>query len=37
VVRGLIGDKKALAEALKLSEDKKIILAQTVGYPDIRN
>ena len=37
VIRGLIGDKKALAEALKLTEDKKIILAQTVGYPDIRN
>lgn len=34
VVRGLIGDKKALAEALKLSEAKKIILAQTVGYPE---
>ena len=33
VVRGLIGDKKALAEALKLPEQKKIILAQTVGYP----
>ena len=37
VVRGLIGDKKALAEVLKLPEGKKIILAQTVGYPDIRN
>ena len=33
VVRGMIGYKKALAEALKLSEDKRIILAQTVGYP----
>ena len=33
VVRGMIGDKKALAEALKLSEGKRIILAQTVGYP----
>ncbi len=33
VVRGLIGDKKALAEALKLPAEKKIILAQTVGYP----
>jgi nitroreductase len=33
VVRGLIGDKKALADALKLSDGKKIILAQTVGYP----
>lgn len=37
VVRGLIGDKKALAEALKLSEGKRIILAQTVGYPASRN
>ncbi len=37
VVRGLIGDKKVLAEALKLSEGKKIILAQTVGYPETRN
>jgi nitroreductase len=33
VVRGLIGDKKVLADALKLSDGKKIILAQTVGYP----
>jgi SagB-type dehydrogenase family enzyme len=33
VVRGLIGDKKALSDALKLTEEKKIILAQTVGYP----
>ncbi|HCE46222.1 MAG TPA: nitroreductase [Lentisphaeria bacterium] len=33
VVRGMIGDKKALAEALKLPAEKKIILAQTVGYP----
>jgi nitroreductase len=37
VVRGLIGDKKALAEALKLKEGQKIILAQTVGYPATRN
>ena len=37
VVRGLIGDKKTLAEALKLPEGKKIILAQTVGYPATRN
>ncbi|MCX6984061.1 MAG: SagB/ThcOx family dehydrogenase [Lentisphaerae bacterium] len=37
VVRGLIGDKKALAEVLKLPEGKKIILAQTVGYPATRN
>ena len=33
VVRGLIGDKKALAEALHLAAGQKIILAQTVGYP----
>jgi SagB-type dehydrogenase family enzyme len=33
VVRGLIGDRKALAEALKLTSEKKIILAQTIGYP----
>ena len=32
VVRGRIGDKKALAEALKLPPEKKIILAQTIGY-----
>ncbi len=32
VVRGLV-DKKALAEAMKLRPDQKIILAQTVGYP----
>ncbi len=37
VVRGLIGDKKALAEALKLPETKKVILAQTIGYPASRN
>lgn len=37
VVRGLIGDKKALAEALKLSKGKRVILAQTVGYPATRN
>ena len=32
VVRGSI-DKWALAKAMKLGADKKIILAQTVGYP----
>lgn len=32
VVRGLI-DKPALAKAMKLRPDQKIILAQTVGYP----
>ncbi|MCX5702596.1 MAG: SagB/ThcOx family dehydrogenase [Candidatus Omnitrophica bacterium] len=32
VVRGMI-DKPALAEAMKLRPDQKIILAQTVGYP----
>jgi len=32
VVRGSV-DRKALAEALKLGESKKITLAQTVGYP----
>lgn len=32
VVRGLI-DKSALAKAMKLRPDQKIILAQTVGYP----
>jgi nitroreductase len=32
VVRGLI-DKIALAKAMKLRSDQKIILAQTVGYP----
>jgi nitroreductase len=37
VVRGLIGDKKALAEALKLKDGQKVILAQTVGYPATRN
>ena len=37
VVRGLIGDKKALAEALKLPEGKKVILAQTVGYAATKN
>ncbi|MFA6291162.1 MAG: nitroreductase family protein [Victivallales bacterium] len=37
VVRGLIGDKKALAEALKLPGTKKVILAQTIGYPAGRN
>lgn len=33
VVRGLIGDKAALASALKLRPDQRVILAQTVGYP----
>jgi SagB-type dehydrogenase family enzyme len=33
VVRASV-DRKALAEALKLPEQKKITLAQTVGYPD---
>jgi hypothetical protein len=32
VVRGSI-DKPALAKAMKLRQDQKIILAQTVGYP----
>ena len=32
VVRGSL-DKPALAKAMKLGADKKIILAQTVGYP----
>ncbi|MCE5249691.1 SagB/ThcOx family dehydrogenase [bacterium] len=32
VVRGGL-DRTALAEAMKLREDQKIILAQTVGYP----
>lgn len=32
VVRGLI-DKPALAKAMNLRKDQKIILAQTVGYP----
>jgi SagB-type dehydrogenase family enzyme len=32
VVRAMM-DQKALSEALHLSEDMKIILAQTVGYP----
>jgi len=32
VVRALI-DKAALAKAMKLRQDQKIILAQTVGYP----
>jgi nitroreductase len=32
VVRGLL-DKKALGEAMKLPATKKIIFAQTVGYP----
>ncbi|MFH1618368.1 MAG: SagB/ThcOx family dehydrogenase [bacterium] len=33
VVRGSI-DRDALAKALKLSKDVKVILAQTVGYPE---
>lgn len=32
VVRGLI-DRKALAAAMKLRPDQRIVLAQTVGYP----
>jgi nitroreductase len=32
VVRGSV-DRKALAVALKLSDQKKITLAQTIGYP----
>jgi len=32
VIRGMI-DKPALAKAMKLGPDQKIILAQTVGYP----
>ena len=32
VVRGMV-DKPALAKAMKLQADQKIILAQTVGYP----
>ena len=32
VVRGLV-DKQALAKAMKLRPEQKIILAQTVGYP----
>ena len=32
VVRGLI-DRPALAKALNLRPDQKIILAQTIGYP----
>jgi SagB-type dehydrogenase family enzyme len=35
VVRGSV-DRKALAAALKLSAQKKITLAQTVGYPPVR-
>ena len=34
VVRGLV-DKPALAKAMKLRSDQKIILTQTVGYPAI--
>jgi SagB-type dehydrogenase family enzyme len=33
VVRGMV-DREALAKALNLPGEKKIILAQTVGYPD---
>ncbi len=33
VVRGLV-DRKVLAEALKLPETLRIVLAQTVGYPE---
>lgn len=32
VVRGLV-DRETLAKAMKLDDDKKIILAQTIGYP----
>jgi len=32
VVRGSI-DRDALAKAMKLRADQKIILAQTIGYP----
>ena len=35
VVRASV-DRKALAVALKLSEQKRITLAQTVGYPPAR-
>ena len=35
VVRGSV-DRKALAVALKLSDQKRITLAQTVGYPPVR-
>ena len=35
VVRGSV-ERKALAEALKLSGQKKITLAQTVGYPKVQ-
>lgn len=33
VVRGMI-DKDALAQAMKLRDNQKIILSQTVGYPE---
>ena len=36
VVRGWI-DREAMAKALKLRRDQKVILAQTVGYPPDRN
>lgn len=36
VVRGSV-DRKALSEALKLGERRKITLAQTVGYPAVEN
>ncbi len=32
VVRGLV-DRKALAEKMKLREDQKVVLTQSVGYP----
>ena len=32
VVRGSV-DRKALAKAMKLRTEQKIILAQTIGYP----
>lgn len=36
VVRGWI-DRAVLAKAMKLRSDQKIILAQTVGYPNLHN
>jgi nitroreductase len=35
VVRGSV-DKEALGEAMKLRPEQKIILAQTVGYPQVK-
>ena len=35
VVRGLV-DRKALAEVLKLPEQKSVILTQTIGYPPMQ-